>query len=376
MSTAIPIEVIATTPIPTDLAVGPTPARNRQAILVLGMHRSGTSSVAGVFARMGAETPATLMAATQENERGFYESAVLTKFNDDVLAAAGSHWADWRTIDPDWLRCASAGELGEAAKAVLRSEFAEGELIVVKDPRICRLAEFWLPVLDELGTTPLIVTPLRSPLEVAQSVTRRNGIPVSEAIFIWLRHVLDAELATRGRSRTFVLWDEFLGDWRGEVERMSADLGFDLPLGQGAADSVDAFLSDSLRHEQRSVRELATHRDVHPWALTAFLALRKLCDAPNDPAALAELDHIRSIFDRTTRAFSASYGHLVRETDRLTDSLGAAEAQIRTLAEQLERERAARKIIEKSRVWRLANAPGRLMRSLGKRWLAQPTTAA
>ena len=360
MSVAVHIESPSATPFVRHAPVAP--ARAHQAILVLGMHRSGTSSLAGAFARLGAATPASLMAATHENERGYYESTVLMKFNDDLLAAAGSHWADWRRVDPEWLRAASAGELGEAAKAVLKTEFATGELIVVKDPRICRLADFWLPVLDSLGTTPLIVTPLRSPLEVAQSVSKRDGIPLSEAVFVWLRHVLDAELASRGRARTFVLWDEFLADWRTEIERMSTDIGSDISLGSEAASSIDAFLSSSLRHEHRSVRELATHRDVHPWALNAFLALRKLCDAPNDPGALAELDQIRSIFDRTTQAFTASF--------RLTE----AELRIRELGELVDRERAARKAIEKSWVWRLASGPARLKQSLAKRWA--PSAAA
>lgn len=46
----------------------------RKVILVLGMHRGGTSAMTGVMARLGAEPPLTLMAAAPDNERGYWES--------------------------------------------------------------------------------------------------------------------------------------------------------------------------------------------------------------------------------------------------------------------------------------------------------------
>lgn len=379
----------------------------RRAICVLGMHRSGTSSLAGAFARMGATTPASLMAAADENERGYYESAALMRFNDEMLADAGSHWADWRSIDAAWMESASVGDFAERAKQTLRAEFADDELIVVKDPRMCRLASFWLHALEQFGVDPLIVTPIRSPLEVAQSIAKRNGLPLGEAVFLWLRHVLDAELATRGRPRTFMYWNDFLADWRSGMARMSSQLRVELPITEEAAAAIDDFLTDSLRHEQRTVQEMARHRDVHPWALRAFHALRSLCDDPDDAAALAELDRVRLIFDRTTSTFSASFGHLRGENSALQTRLQSLQTRLQSLqmrldenirdsqaaaaslsaqlgdyhrlteelGELLRRERAARKKIEKTWVWRLVSGPARLKKSFAKRAAVAQTAA-
>jgi hypothetical protein len=44
------------------------------AALVLGIHRSGTSSVAGALVRLGGNAPLHLMPPQPENERGFWES--------------------------------------------------------------------------------------------------------------------------------------------------------------------------------------------------------------------------------------------------------------------------------------------------------------
>ena len=59
----------------------------KSAVLVLGMHRSGTSSVAGALMALGGSAPLHLMPPQEDNERGFWESAVLTALNDEILAA-------------------------------------------------------------------------------------------------------------------------------------------------------------------------------------------------------------------------------------------------------------------------------------------------
>ena len=97
----------------------------RTAYVVLGMHRSGTSSVAGTLALLGAAAPRTLMGPAQDNPKGFWESQVVTAFNDRLLAAAGSAWDDWRALDatvladPAWAEAALAKLTPPAAIAEL-----------------------------------------------------------------------------------------------------------------------------------------------------------------------------------------------------------------------------------------------------------------
>src|SRR5271166_89873 len=149
----------------------------RTAVLVLGMHRSGTSSVAGSLVRLGGAAPLHLMApATDNNERGFWESDVVTALNDELLATSESNWADWRRfrrdrIDPDTLEA-----LRNRAKATLLAEFSDARLPVVKDPRICRLFPFWSSLIEELGWSVRPLLTVRAPLEVALSLNRRDGI--------------------------------------------------------------------------------------------------------------------------------------------------------------------------------------------------------
>ena len=72
----------------------------RNVILVLGMHRSGTSAAAGILVKLGGAQPKTLMPAEGGNERGYFESQALMTFHDELLASAGSSWTDWRQFNP------------------------------------------------------------------------------------------------------------------------------------------------------------------------------------------------------------------------------------------------------------------------------------
>src|SRR5262245_37750610 len=74
----------------------------RQALLVLGMHRSGTSAITRIFNLLGADLPKNLMSSGPGNELGHWESNDLVIIHDDLLTSAGSKWDDWRAFNPDW----------------------------------------------------------------------------------------------------------------------------------------------------------------------------------------------------------------------------------------------------------------------------------
>ena len=120
---------------------------SRNAIFVLGMHRSGTSAVAGVMSVLGVGMPLHLMAAHATNPRGFFESDVIMRVSDRMLAAAGSSWDDWRHID----RSLVDDTLVDEAVTALGEEFGESPLVCIKDPRHCRMAPTWFAAAEKAG---------------------------------------------------------------------------------------------------------------------------------------------------------------------------------------------------------------------------------
>ena len=72
----------------------------RICLLVLGMHRSGTSAMTRVISLLGADLPKTLLGEGLGNEAGHWEPAPLVTHHDWLLEQLASRWDDWRKLDP------------------------------------------------------------------------------------------------------------------------------------------------------------------------------------------------------------------------------------------------------------------------------------
>ena len=116
---------------------------SRTALVVLGMHRSGTSALAGVLGHMGADLPKDLMAPTEINPKGFFESNRITGLNEELLASGKRRWFDFKGLSQDWYASPKAAEFAISAQEALEAEFGRSYLFALKDPRICRLLPFW-----------------------------------------------------------------------------------------------------------------------------------------------------------------------------------------------------------------------------------------
>lgn len=272
----------------------------RSAILVLGMHRSGTSAFTRTTNLLGADLPSNLMPPSPgANEKGFWESMDVYHLNDEILENSGSSWDDWRRFNPDWFQSNEAVAFGHTAGEILDKDFASSSLFVLKDPRICRLLPFWVDVIRQANAEPKCLIPIRNPLEVAESLRRRDGFSLAKSLVLWLRHVLDAEQGSRSLRRTFTSYEGLLADWRGEVSRFSAAL--DLVWSRRAATAeveIDAFLESRLRHHVIGLDRMTSLPAFAIWIKDAYSALGALQTDPGSEDALARLDAIREEFDR------------------------------------------------------------------------------
>src|SRR6266446_5884678 len=109
----------------------------RVALVVCGMHRTGTSAVARTFSLLGASLPDRLVPPNEGNPKGHWEPEKVVALNDQMLQAAGSDLYSVVDFDPAWFAAPGAADYLEAARGVLRQEYGDSRFIVVKDPRIC-----------------------------------------------------------------------------------------------------------------------------------------------------------------------------------------------------------------------------------------------
>lgn len=267
----------------------------RKVILVVGMHRSGTSAITGTMVQLGLGAPLTLMPSNNENERGYWESLRISVLHDELLAAAGSSWRDWRAFDRTWHHSVCGNAFRTRAKLLFGEEFGEAELFAFKDPRLCRIIPFWVAAFEEMQIAPLVVIPIRSPLEVAQSLAKRDGFSLETGLLLWLRHVLDAERESRHFPRAVVSMDDLFEDWRGAITKIGGLLGIKWPaFDEASAAAIDAFLSPDLRHQNAAADSLPP---VFAWTIKAYEAMLTLRDRPQSSLALSALDEVNSTFE-------------------------------------------------------------------------------
>jgi len=269
--------------------------------------------------KLGGAQPKTLMPAEGGNERGYFESQALMAFHDELLASAGSDWTDWRPFNPAWYQTPTATAFQKRAKQLFKEEFDGEPLVVLKDPRVCRFAPFWLEVLARIKARARIVIPVRAPLEVAFSMQKRFGFSLATGALLWLRHIIDAEIASRALPRSIFTWDQLLGDWRSVAEKASTELGLRWPrLSDATAHEIENFIGYDLVHHRVSVPELAGHPDIHEWTIAAYRAMLKLARAPRSSSALKTLDKTRDAFNRASMMFGRTVlEHEIRSQDLL-----------------------------------------------------------
>lgn len=224
-------------------------AEARQALLVLGMHRSGTSAMTRVLNLLGADLGRNLMPGDADNTSGYWENRAFVKRNDLLLRMLGMSWHSPVRMPSGW----DAQPLAERWFPILcrsaQRQFGSARMIALKDPRLCRLAPLWIRVLEEIGfdVYPLLV--IRHPREVAASLARRNGFSAEKSYLLWLQHILDAEAATRAKPRAVIDYAELIGDWSTCVDRIESATDLRWPrLREVAASNISGFLDPSLRH--------------------------------------------------------------------------------------------------------------------------------
>ena len=245
-------------------------APSSRGILVLGMHRSGTSAVTRVLNLLGVQLGARILPPVPgDNDGGFWEHRDAFDVDERLLAGLGRSWHDARELPAGWLESQAASHAEAEIARLVRDEFAGAPLWAVKDPRMCRLAPIWLRALAANGVEPLALFVVRHPAEVAASLRARNGWAPAHSLLLWTLHLLEAERATRACARVMVTYDQVLGDWPECLARISRSLDVVWPrqIGEAKAE-IEAYLDAGARHH----RAAAAAGDAAAVAVPALVA--------------------------------------------------------------------------------------------------------
>ncbi|MFP6559962.1 sulfotransferase family protein [Paraburkholderia sp. B3] len=257
-------------------------------IVVLGMHRGGTSAINRAMVTMGADLGDHLgTPKAGENDKGFFEDLDIVEINEQILAATHSKWHTLAPVDFSRIDPAKLAALRMRAASVLR-EKCRNRTFALKDPRLSRLLAFWQPVFDQAQLRVAYVIAVRNPVSVGLSLQKRNGFAPERSYALWLGHMVPALQATHNKLRTVVDYDGLLDSPLDELTRMAGQLGFALN-DERVRTFESEFLDRNLQHWRCATHDLAGMRAVPQEVRELFTALvavsridrcANVCDLP------------------------------------------------------------------------------------------------
>jgi|GEM_PF-2542418 len=149
---------------------------NELPILVLGMHRSGTSCLAGMLAAGGLASAGDAV-RNWDNARGHFEMLDAVRLDEAVLAHSGGHWL----APPAELRWTD--EHAALRDRILAMRIA-GRPALIKDPRTLLVLPFW-----RASALPFhAIAIVRHPLAVARSLESWRSMAIDDGVQLWSAH--------------------------------------------------------------------------------------------------------------------------------------------------------------------------------------------
>jgi capsular polysaccharide biosynthesis protein len=275
-------------------------------VLLLGMHRSGTSIATRALAALGIDLGENLMrAAARKYPEGLLEDTAFVRINNALLTSFGLKWHSLEEIAPESWTQPGLRPFRQQARRLLESRVALYRPFGFKDPRTCRLLPFWRSVVNEITGDVGCVIVARNPMAVAQSLHRRDKFALEHALELWHLHMKALVGPIDGAwKKVTVEYDQLLEDPERQLQRISGALSLGTPSPQAVADVCGTFLDPTLRHNAPAGVEGWPAHVVETWNELRRLSL--LDSAPPGASLVKPIVHQSRVQDRASFASSST----------------------------------------------------------------------
>ena len=209
-------------------------------VLVLGMHRSGTSTLTGVLHRMGLPIGDNLMKPSKDNPKGYYENMDFYKVNEQILENCNSKWYDVDNVFNDDIL------LTDLNRDVLRDVILKYEgydTFGVKDPRVCVLLPLYEQVCKELDIDIVYISNRRDDSSIIKSISKRDGHNEKRISKLIEQHRM------RIHKKDYeMVYEDLINHTEEEVRKLSDKFPF---LHTGRMDDILQFVDPTLNRNKR-----------------------------------------------------------------------------------------------------------------------------
>jgi len=228
----------------------------KKLIVVIGMHRTGTSLITRGLQVMGVNLGNNLLPAMAEvNAKGFWEDADINAFNIEMLHAIDSEWDFLTPITETHLQQLEHQGFFLKAVELLRGKVAQSHIFGLKDPRIAKLLPFWDRVFVHCNYDVSYLLSIRHPLSVVKSLQKRDGFVAEKAYLLWFTHVVSALTFAQKNNIALVDYDYFMQYPANELQRLARAVGLSVNANELAI-FLNEFVDDNLRHTHYELNDL------------------------------------------------------------------------------------------------------------------------
>src|SRR6516164_3403626 len=215
--------------------------KRRPIVLVLGMHRSGTSLCSHLLSALGVDMADKIAgpgnpAPTPDNPQGHWERWEIVEFHDRILGLFNRGYFgcfhDF-ALPVAWWADPRVAEIRREIVAFLEERMGQG-YFGFKDPRMVRLMPVWHQIFSELKLAPKIVLCLRNPAQIGRSLSVRDRLDPEIGEYRWLVHMIDFFRYTNNYVFCTIEYEEWFSRASVNAEKLQQFL--DLPWQQSEAD--------------------------------------------------------------------------------------------------------------------------------------------
>ena len=284
----------------------PIAAERAPLVVVLGMHRSGTSLCSHILGRLGiamADQPE----AQPSNPKGQWERPEIVDRHDRILALFGRGYLTPLhdlPLPSGWWLDPAVGEIRREIVSFLEQKLVAGAPFGFKDPRTARLLPLWHQIFDELRLDPKIILCVRSPAQVARSLEERDGLPSDLGEHRWFVYTAEILRHLRNFATCVIEYEAWFDDAADNLDKLSRFLG--LPAQPEFATAIAEIVDRELRHDDRQ-------REPQHFLVRALYELvRRFDDAEAARTEITEILDQLAAFEQLQRPLQLELEQLSR----------------------------------------------------------------
>lgn len=242
-----------------------------EVVVVVGMHRSGTSVLTRGLKAAGLHLGDRLLpVGPPDNPKGYWEDTEVLRVNEILLNQMGCDEQSLRWFNEDDIERVVTAKLRDHAKCIVEERLSHTGKWAFKDPRTARLLPFWRSIFGEMGVAEKYVIALRNPLDSAMSYAHRNNqnknrhpVGLMWGSLLWLEHLLASVHWLRDAKAVVVDYQNLLSNPGLEVSRVLSLLDIDSEISGNELENYStAFVDKALQHFSSSDSDLTNHQEI------------------------------------------------------------------------------------------------------------------